>query len=434
MKLLTKSTFYFLLLSVLAMVAGAALLYLTIKKVIYKQIDKSLITEKIIIQDQIEQTDTIPDFEATFGHQIEVKLFNYPVRNFQSIKDTDIYDSKTDSFIPLRYILSSGNTVEKKGFVITIFQIISEKNELLQDIELYMFFLFSSLLLISILINYLIARKLWRPFYNSVKIAGRFDIQSDIPLELPQTDIKEFSQLNEVFEKMTSKMRNDYLNLKEFSENASHEIQTPLAVIRSKTDLLMQQKNLNKESLSLIKSINESITKLFKLNQGLLLISKIENQVFHEMKTVSLKQIIVNGLDNYKEIMQLKKITVEMDAGDEAFVEMNDMLAEVMISNLLSNAVRFNTDGGFIKCHIDNMFLIITNPGLSVTINPEDLFKRFHKDGNNSQSVGLGLSIVKKIAESYGMNITYTCRDAIHEIKLQYRIKGIHSMHFKEIS
>jgi signal transduction histidine kinase len=406
------------------MVAGAALLYLTIKKVIYKQIDNSLITEKIIIQDQIEQTDTIPDFEATFGHQIEVKLFNYPVRNFQSIKDTDIYDSKTDSFIPFRYILSSGNTLEKKGFVITIFQIISEKNELLQDIELYMFFLFSSLLLISILINYLIARKLWRPFYNSVKIAGRFDIQSDKPLELPQTDIKEFSQLNEVFDKMTSKMRNDYLNLKEFSENASHEIQTPLAVIRSKTDLLMQQKNLNKESLSLIKSINESITKLFKLNQGLLLISKIENQVFHEMKTVSLKQIIVNGLDNYKEIMQLKKITVEMDARDEALVEMNDVLAEVMISNLLSNAVRFNIYSGFIKCHIDNMFLIITNAGLSITINPEDLFKRFHKNRNNSQSVGLGLSIVKKIAESYGMNITYTCRDSIHEIKLQYRHKG----------
>ena len=107
------------------MIAGGAFLYLTIKRVIYKQIDESLITEKTIIQDQIEQTDTIPDFEASFGHQIEVKLFNYPVLNFQSIKDTDIYDSKTDSFIPFRYIFSSGNTVEKKGFIITIFQIIS---------------------------------------------------------------------------------------------------------------------------------------------------------------------------------------------------------------------------------------------------------------------------------------------------------------------
>jgi signal transduction histidine kinase len=405
------------------MVAGAALLYLTIKKVIYKQIDNSLITEKTIIEDQIEQTDTIPDFEATFGHQIEVKLLNYPIRNIQSIKDTDIYDSKSDAFIPFRYIYSAGNTIQKKGFIITIFQILSEKNELLQDIGIYMLILFFSLLLISILINYLIARKLWRPFYNSVKIAGRFDIQSDKPLELPETDIKEFDQLNRVFDNMTRKMRDDYLNLKEFSENASHEIQTPLAVIRSKTDLLMQQRNLNKESLSLIKSINESTTKLFKLNQGLLLISKIENQVFHEKKIVSLKQITFNGLDSYKEIMQLKKITLEMDVHDEALVEMNDVLAEIMISNLLSNAVRFNIDGGFIKCHIDKMFFIMTNSGLPLTINPEDLFKRFHKRSNNPQSVGLGLSIVKEITESYGMHITYICRNAIHEIRLRYHIK-----------
>jgi signal transduction histidine kinase len=405
------------------MVAGAALLYLTIKKVIYKQIDNSLITEKTIIEDQIEQTDTIPDFEATFGHQIEVKLLNYPIRNIQSIKDTDIYDSKSDAFIPFRYIYSAGNTIQKKGFIITIFQILSEKNELLQDIGIYMLILFFSLLLISILINYLIARKLWRPFYNSVKIAGRFDIQSDKPLELPETDIKEFDQLNRVFDNMTRKMRDDYLNLKEFSENASHEIQTPLAVIRSKTDLLMQQRNLNKESLSLIKSINESTTKLFKLNQGLLLISKIENQVFHEKKIVSLKQITFNGLDSYKEIMQLKKITLEMDVHDEALVEMNDVLAEIMISNLLSNAVRFNIDGGFIKCHIDKMFFIMTNSGLPLTINPEDLFKRFHKSSNNPQSVGLGLSIVKEITESYGMHITYICRNAIHEIRLRYHIK-----------
>jgi Signal transduction histidine kinase len=412
------------------MVAGAALLYLTIKKVIYKQIDESLITEKTIIEDQIRQTDTIPDFEGTFGHQIEVKLLNYHINRVQSIKDTDIYDSKSDSFIPFRYIFSSGNYVGKKGFIITIFQIISEKNELLHDIEVYLFSLFFSLLLISILINYLIARRLWRPFYNSVKIAGRFDIQSDKPLDLPETDIKEFDQLNRVFDNMTSKMRNDYLNLKEFSENASHEIQTPLAVIRSKTDLLMQQKNLNKESLSLIKSINESTTKLFKLNQGLLLISKIENKVFHEKKKVSLKQITVNALDNYKEIMQLKKITVEMESSDDGMVEMNDVLAEVMISNLLSNAVRFNIDGGFIKCHIDSMFLAITNSGLALSINPEDLFKRFHKNSNNPQSVGLGLSIVKEITESYGMHISYTCNDAIHEIKLQYRLKGNSSWAF----
>jgi signal transduction histidine kinase len=403
------------------MVAGAALLYLTIKKVIYRQVDNSLITEKTIIEDQIKHTDTIPDFEASFGHQIEVKLLNYHVHSYQSIKDTDIYDPQSDSFIPFRYLFYSGNTTDKKGFIVTIYQTISEKNELLQDISLYMFFLFFSLLLISILINYLVARRLWKPFYESVKIAGKFDIQSDIPLDLPETDINEFNQLNEVFISMTGKMRNDYLNLKEFSENASHEIQTPLAVIRSKTDILMQQKNLNKDSINLVKSINEATTRLFKLNQGLLLISKIENQVFHEKKLVSLKRITETGLDNYREIMQLKNIKVEIDAVDEALVEMNEVLAEVMISNLLSNAVRFNIDGGYIKCHIDNKYLILTNTGLALTLNPEDLFRRFHKNSNNPQSVGLGLSIVRKITESYGMVITYSFNDTIHELKLKYR-------------
>jgi signal transduction histidine kinase len=402
------------------MIAGGALLYLTIRKVIYKQIDASLITEKAIIEDQLKQTDTIPDFEATFGHQIEVKLLNFHVRNTQSLKDTDIYDSSSDSFVPFRYLHSTGNTIEKKGFVITIFQTLSEKNELLKDISLYMFFLFFSLLLISILINYLIARKLWSPFYSSVKIAGKFDIQSDKPLVLPSTDIEEFNQLNDVFTSMTRKMRDDYLNLKEFSENASHEIQTPLAVIRAKADLLMQQKNLNKDSINLVKSINEATTKLFKLNQGLLLISKIENQVFHEKKLISLKKIVEAGLENYKEIMQIKKIKVELEAGDEAVVEMNETLAEVLISNLLSNAVRFNFDGGFIKCHIDKTYITIANSGSPMKVNPEDLFRRFHKVGDNPQSVGLGLSIVKKITESYRMSITYKCKETIHELKLRY--------------
>jgi signal transduction histidine kinase len=183
----------------------------------------------------------------------------------------------------------------------------------------------------------------------------------------------------------------------------------------------MQQKNLNKDSLNLVKSINEATNKLLKLNQGLLLISKIENQVFHEKKRVSLKQIAESGLNNYKEIMLLKKIKVETDFADEAMVEMNEVLADVLISNLLSNAVRFNVDGGFIKCHIDDTYLSITNSGFPMTTNPEDLFKRFHKSSSHSQSVGLGLSIVKKISESYGMSVSYTCNDSIHKIVLKYR-------------
>ena len=423
MKLLTKSTTYFFLFSILVMIVGGTVLYFSIRRVIYRQIDNSLITEKTIIQDQIEQTDTIPDFTAAFGHQIEVKLLDSPVKLTQFIKDTLIYESDSHGYLPYRSIFFSGNTKDRKGYTISINQTFGENQELLKDISLYMSFLFLSLLVISILLNYLISRRLWQPFYSSVDQAAKFNVLSDKAVTLPETDIIEFRQLNSVIEQMTNKMRIDYLNLKEYNENAAHEIQTPLAVIRAKMEILMQNKSLKKDSIDLIRSINEATTKLFKLNQGLLLISKIENQYFHEKKEISLKQIIETGLDNYKEIMELKKIKVEMEASSPAIVSMNEILADVLISNLLSNAVRYNIDNGFIRCEIDNRFILITNSGLPFKGNPETLFMRFYKESELSQSVGLGLSIVRKIADDYNMKISYSCVDNIHELKLAYRMQ-----------
>jgi signal transduction histidine kinase len=188
----------------------------------------------------------------------------------------------------------------------------------------------------------------------------------------------------------------------------------------------MQRKELKKESINLIKSIDEATTRLFKLNQGLLLISKIDNLYFQDEKEISLRQIIENIVINYKEILQLKKITIEVEANDPAIVKMNEILAEVLISNLISNAVRYNIDGGFIKCSIDNKYFKISNSGVPLKTEPELLFRRFHKVSDNPQSVGLGLSIVKKIADIYKMKITYSCSGNIHELMLEYNPDTVH--------
>ena len=402
---------------------GGVSLYYSIKNDVYKQIDNNLIIEKEIIQDQIDQTDTIPDFAATFGHLIEVKLLNSITSSLQVIKDTDIYDNISFTVQPFRYLYFLGSTPANKGYSIKILQVLTEKQELLGHINLYLFFLFLSLLLISIAVNYLISRKIWGPFYKSVDEAAGFDVLSDKQLNLPETDILEFDQLNKVFEKMTHKMRSDYLNLKEYNENAAHEIQTPLAIIRSKMELLMQNENLKRDSLEHIKSINDATTRLLKLNQGLLLISKIENQYFHETKKVSIRDLIEIGFSNYKEILELKGIRVELEASDPAFVEINEVLADVLISNLISNAVRYNINNGFIKCQIGHGCLGIINSGIPLTGDPELVFRRFHKTNDNPQSVGLGLSIVKKITDNYKMNICYKYSHNMHEVQLEYLIK-----------
>jgi signal transduction histidine kinase len=421
MKLLTRSTYYFFIFSIAAMIIAGVAFYYTIRAIVYKQIDDSLKTEKTIIQDQIEETDSIPDFAASFGHQIEVRLLKSPALYSQTIRDTDIYDVKSASYLPYRHLWFTSNTPRKTGYVISIYQVLDENQELLDSISLGMFFLFLSLFLVSIFVNYLISKKIWSPFYKSVNEAANFTVLSDDPINLPVTTINEFNQLNRVFEQMTKKMRTDYINLKEYNENSSHEIKTPLAVIRSKLDILMQNEGLNSSSMELIKSINDAVSHIFKLNQGLLLMSKIENLQFQETKDLSLKGLVENYLQNFEEIMHLKKINVETDFSDQGIVRMNDLLADVLISNLLGNAVRYNIDEGYIICRLDDTFLTIVNSGLPLKVDTENLFKRFHKGNDHPESVGLGLSIVKKICDHYKMEISYSSTGTIHEIRLKYR-------------
>jgi len=420
LKLLARSTYYFLIYTSLALISGGLLLYKIIEKQVYKQIDASLITEKTIIEDQIEQTGKIPDFGASFGHQIEVRIYDKPLIPVQKIYDTIVSETSFEERNSFRYLYFADNTKENKGYTISIFRTLEEKNALLEDMGFYMFFLFLSLFLISFLFNYFISRKLWAPFQEAVREAENFDIQHHIQLDLPDTHIREFRQLNDVLSRMTSKMRNDYLSLKEYNENAAHEIRTPLSVIRSKVDLLAQHEGMGEENLNILKSINDAVTRLFKLNDGLLLISKIQNLYYREEKEISLKNIIEQNIDNYGEILTLKRITFNMEARDTAVVKMNETLAEILISNLLSNAVRYNVDGGFIKCTIDKGSLSFSNSGLPLKTDPEKLFRRFHKSGENPQSIGLGLSIVKKISDAYNMNIIYKIQDSVHMLTLTY--------------
>jgi signal transduction histidine kinase len=420
LKLLTRSTYYYFVFSILVLFFAGVGLYYTIRSIVYRQIDESLITEKTIIQDQIEETDTIPDFSASFGHQIEVQLLPYRLRYSQSIRDTDIFDSGTEKFLAFRHIRFTGSTPKYTGYVINIYQLNNESSSLLDSIGLGMFFLLVALFLILIALNYLISRNIWKPFYKTLSEARSFDVLDNNRLDLPDTNIDEFRQMNDVLEEMTRKIKKDYVHLKEYNENLSHEIQTPLAVIRSKLDILIQNRKLNKESINLIKSINEASIRLFRLNQALLLMSRIENLQFAETRKISLRELVEKILMNYEEIMQLKKIKVETEFADKAMVNMNEDLADVMISNLLGNAIRHNIDGGFIRCRLDDRSLTITNSGLPLKAHPEKLFNRFQKGSDHPDGIGLGLSIVKNIADHYRMGISFSSSGTVHEIKLDY--------------
>jgi signal transduction histidine kinase len=235
---------------------------------------------------------------------------------------------------------------------------------------------------------------------------------------LTETRISEFRQLNKTLDRMAKKMRRDYINLKEFNENASHEIQTPLAIIKSKLELLIQGEGLNEEQMGMINSVYEAATRMSRLNQGLLLISKIDNNQFHHTEQVDLQKVMEKTLKHFEEIIDLKKIRILHHFNAPACPQMNPALSEILVSNLVSNSIRHNVEEGEIRITMDSDGFEIANTGHPLTISPDELFRRFRKSDRTTDSVGLGLAIVKKIVQLYQFDIRYEVKENLHRIKV----------------
>ena len=168
----------------------------------------------------------------------------------------------------------------------------------------------------------------------------------DKAVRFDATDIAEFDQLNRLLENMMQKIRTDFVNLKEFTENASHEIQTPLAIIKSKLELVLQDKSLNDKQHQQIQAAFESTIRLSKLNEALLLLSRIENQQFVGQQEIDFCQLIRSRVDYFEELFGLKQIEVIFHATDAVVFTVNPLLAEILVNNLLSNALRHNHENG----------------------------------------------------------------------------------------
>jgi signal transduction histidine kinase len=259
---------------------------------------------------------------------------------------------------------------------------------------------------------------LWRPFYNTLAKAKAFDVNDGSALKLTPESIFEFNELNSALVKMTEKISTDYRNLKEFTENASHEIQTPLALINSRVEELIQEKNVAPNQMAWIQDIHESTLRLSRLNHALLLLSKIDNGQFHEREPVNVNALMAAKLASFEELFNLKEIAISFHQTGTLILNMNGMLADVLFTNLLNNAVKHNVRQGKIEIWVDEQQFVIENTGEALDGNPEILFERFRKQNQSSHSLGLGLAIVKKISDNYKLNISYTYTTRRHTFRL----------------
>lgn len=417
MKLLTRTTRYYLLYSSIAVIIGGLIFYPVLKNIVYDQVDENLRDEKLIIIETIDHADSVPDFRPVFGHQIEITIFNTPRKNRESIRDTTIYESDQGEFVKYRHLWIESTSIRRQGYIINLFKPLGESEKLMVEIYLAITVIFASLLGLLVIINYLIARRVWIPFYKTLGTLRGYEITSETPLELTGSNIREFVNLNQALEKMSRKIRKDFLTLKEFNENAAHELQTPLAVIKSKTDLLFQDETLNADQLKLVSAISEATSRMSKLNQGLLLLSKIDNNQFPLTGEISVETVFDRTLDHFSEIISLHGITISKNYAGSMKIIMNPLLADILISNLISNAIKHNMPQGTLTIAVTPEEFTISNTGPELAIDPQLLFERFRKSDHRSESVGLGLSIVRKIADLAGLQSAYHFENGIHSLR-----------------
>lgn len=212
----------------------------------------------------------------------------------------------------------------------------------------------------------------------------------------------------------------DFQNLKQFTENAAHELQTPMAIIQSKTELLLQHPNLDERQVDHINAIYASSNRLSRLNRSLLLLSRIENGQFPLDQQVDFSTLVRTQVDWVSEIAESQGLSLDVVIEDQVNHPSHAMLAETLVSNLLKNAIRHNVDNGQISISLSADLLEISNSGKPLNVKPESLFERFAKDSVESSGSGLGLAIVRQVCDANSWGVNYIYNNKRHTFRVNF--------------
>jgi len=416
MKLIAKYNRVNIPITIAALLISSIGFYFIIHYVLIHQLDKDLLIEQMEIQHYVREKDALPETSDYKDQQIE---FHFTSDDFFKSKFTieTVFDKKeneSESFRKLEFLI----TANGKNYIAEVKKSQQETEDIVQLILLITLSVIIFLILVLFIANRFLLARLWKPFHHTLEELKQFNLSSKNKINLPQTDINEFKELNETAMSMTQKVSKDYELLKNFTENASHEIQTPLAIIKNKIELLSQSENLTETQIPSIQSINDAASRLSRLNQSLLLLAKIENRQFENTEKINFSFVLSRCVENFEELAVIKSISIIKNISENILIELNESLAEILISNIIINAIKHNYQNGNIRIELDVNALTVSNTGDEPHENTSGLFERFKKDSSSADSLGLGLSIVKTICDISGLPVIYIYENGMHIIKV----------------
>jgi two-component system sensor histidine kinase ArlS len=418
-RLLYKTQKAYMLFSLLILLISAPLFYFLIEGMYLGETDETLALhqKEFMTYNAPELTESEIPLWNRMSRDLKIEEAAFPLKR-DSIFQQFYVDTLDHENEPYRVLLSPVS-INGKAYHLRARLSMVESEDLITSIVL----LFSAIMILLLLGLYFITRyfskKLWQPFYDTLSQIEQFEIDKNAVLQFPETSVEEFHRLNTALNHLAVRNSLIYKSQQEFIENAAHELQTPLAIFQAKLETLMQQP-LTPEQADMLLSLSGSAARLNRLNKNLLLLSKIDNHHYAGKESIRLKDTIEKMLDFFTEQANEKHISIKFHSEAPGETSSNPVLAEIVISNLLLNAIRHNTENGLINLSLEKNTLTVSNSGPSAELIADKLFLRFSRPGTVSHGSGLGLAIIKKIADLNSWNISYAYRENLHVFTLTF--------------
>lgn len=412
MKLLARTTIIFLLYAAVVAGAGTAVYYTIIRKLYYVYVDRTLTWRKLRVK-RSTRLELRSPADLAFWHRIDHNVEFVPLAAGR-------YPARPDAFrhrMMLNTITGQPQQYRQIAEVIW-FQgrpyRLEVRTSVLDDHDLLVGIVVAGAILLAVLlggmlvIQHVLTRRYWRPFYHTLGVLQQHQLDQHHAPVLAPTTIPEFKALNVALTRVLARHQRLYQRQREFAENAAHELQTPLAILRTKLDLLVQAPGLTEEQASHIEPLLAVTQRLTHLCRSLLLLVHLDQQLYFPTEKVDLSAIVQTQLGQLQEQLDASNLTLRTDLAPRVLVSGNRSLLEILVSNLVVNAIRHNVPGGFVAVTLTAQVFAVENSGRPQALPADQLFARFRPNpGRPPGSVGLGLPIARQICETSGFLLAY---------------------------
>lgn len=348
---------------------------------------------------------------ADYAQQVPAMIF----------RDEELFMAERVESEPARSLTSIFQTADGKYWQLKVIIPTFEKEDFRQAIVNWMLCLYILMMIVLVSIIIWKYNKHMRPLYKVLHWLEAYQVgRKNPPLDNP-TKVEEFIQLNETAQAFVQRSEAVFEQQKVFIGNVSHEMQTPLAISLNRLEMLMDDDALTERQLAELIKTHQTLTHLTRLNKSLLLLFKIDNNQFIEETTVSFRQLVEKYLEDYKEVYTHKHIQVTCQVVSDFTVQMNDMLANMLITNLLKNAFVHNVESGKLRIEIQKEYFSIQNSGVSTSLDSVKIFQRFYQQQKNEGNTGLGLAIADAVCKHSALALEYIYHTGVHEFRISRR-------------